>query len=297
MKWLLKQREEFSNREGLAPYDFTLYRSRSRQGVSAMVRIRNEEAKISYCLRSILPIFDEIVVVDNGSDDDTASIVKRVRESEDPTGKMKVFSYPHGLSRFGSEHDRTPEDSVHSAVYYTNWAISQCSFRYVCKWDGDMVLSKKARPGFTQFLQHLRTRRTRCWVLAGQTVYRDLGGDFYLAVGEINREIEIFPYGYRSRFVKAAHWERLSRPLFLRKGEFRPVCFYELKFTDEDEFSHWSNRDWPSERKQREWQNYWLVRNGTLDEKRFERLPRTFLDDEVGADPWRDLDNGGYDAP
>ena len=34
-----------------------------------MLRARNEETKIVACLSSILPIFDEIIFVDNGSVD------------------------------------------------------------------------------------------------------------------------------------------------------------------------------------------------------------------------------------
>lgn len=247
-----------------------------------MVRVRNEATKISHCLRSILPVFDEIVVVDNQSDDGTDAIIRELQETADPSGKIRLFSYPHRLARFGPEHDRTPEDSVHSAVYYTNWSIAQCSLRYVCKWDGDMVLMRNVRDRFRQFLDRIQTGRKKCWVLAGQTLYRGLDGHFYLAREEINREIEIFPYGEGCRFVKARHWERLRRPRFLGKDEFPPVCFFELKFADEEEFSHWSSRDWPSARKQREWDNYRRVRNGEVTDGRFEKLPATFLDEEIG---------------
>jgi glycosyltransferase involved in cell wall biosynthesis len=282
MKRIWERATAFSNCEDLGDYDFVFARSREQAGVSAVVRVRNEAAKIGHSLRSILPVFDEIVVVDNQSDDGTGTIVRELQETADPKGKIRLLSYPHRLARFGPEHDRTPGDSVHSAVYYTNWSIAQCSFRYVCKWDGDMVLIRNVRDRFRSFLEVIQTGRRKCWVLAGQTLYRGLDGHFYLARGEINREVEIFPYGAGCRFVKARHWERLRRPRFMGKGEFSPVCFFELKFANEDEFSHWSSQDWPTARKKREWNNYWLVRNGEVSDSQFEKLPETFLDSEIG---------------
>lgn len=277
----IRSRKTFRNREGLLDYEFTLFRSRDNPGVSAMVRARNEEQKIDYALRSILSVFDEIIVVDNGSSDRTAELVRTVQERSDSHGRIKLFSYPHRLARFGPEHGGTPEDSVHSAVYFTNWALSHCRHDYVCKWDGDMVLRREARTPFRDFLQRVQRGRKMCWVLAGQTVYRDVGGDFYLGKGEVNKEIEVFPYGLAYRFIKHPSWERFRRPFFLAKGEFEPVCFLELKYVDEDEFSHWSTREWPTERKRREWENYERVLSGRLDEARFERLPSDFLEAQI----------------
>ena len=72
------RRLRFRNLEGLPTFDFTLHRSRERPGVSAMVRVRNEGRTIRRALRSILGVFDEIVVVDNASEDRTATIVREL---------------------------------------------------------------------------------------------------------------------------------------------------------------------------------------------------------------------------
>lgn len=277
-----RRRFAFSNLEGLTEWDFALPRSQREPGVSAMVRVRDESAKIEHCLRSILPVFDQIVVVDNGSEDGTRAIVRSVMEDADPERKIELFDYPHRLARFGPEHGATPADSVHSAVYFTNWALSHCTHRYVCKWDGDMVLRRDVRDEFIAFSRRIQSEPTRCFVLAGQTIYRDADGDFWLARGEVNREIEIFPNGYRCRFIKHPSWERVRRPVYLRKGEFESVCFYELKFADEDEFSHWSTTEWITDRKKREWENFQRILEGGADgDEGFERLPRSFPDDQV----------------
>lgn len=280
---LLRRRRAFRNREGHTSFDFALFRHNRKRGVTAIVRARNEAKKIVYCLRSILDIFDEIVFVDNSSDDTTLSLVHHVKAEHDKHNKIKIHSYPFRLARCGPEHDETPEDSVHSLAYYYNWALSHCSFRYVCKWDGDMVLRKMIREPFREFLDQIKAGDDKFWTLSGQTVYRDLAGHYYLSLGEINPALLMFPYGFQQRFYKGKHWESVKNVSHLAADKFGPVAFWELKFADEDEFSHWSTTDWPTQRKKNEWISFQLIREGRIASDRFQKLPSSFLEDEVAG--------------
>lgn len=275
----LRPVRRFRNHEGIPAWDFELRRSRAA-GVSALVRVRNEAAKIEACLGSILGCFDEVVVVDNASDDDTADRVASLGRHHRHGDRIRLFSYPHRLARFGPEHALVPADSVRSAVYFSNWALARCTRRAICKWDGDMVLLAAARVEFVAMLTRMGRGAFECWSLAGQTIYRDANGDYLEAVGEVNREVEVFPSGWGCRFEKRHHWERFARPSLLRRRDLAPVAFAELKYVGEDEFGHWSTTDWPSPRKRREWDNYQSVAAGAIDPTRFRRLPRTFLADQ-----------------
>ena len=273
---------EFRNREGNDEYAFALPRRGRGPGTSAFVRARDEASKIESCLRSILPVFDEIHVVDNGSRDDTAAIVRRVRESADGGAKIRLHSYPFAVRRFGPEHDATPADSLHSLAYYTNWALSRCTRRHVCKWDADMVLVRERREAFARLLAGLGRGWPAAWSLAGQTVYRAPDGTFLEPRGEVNREVRVFPLGSDVRFHKRDHWEELVRPCRLRTHHFAPVCFYELKFLDEEEFDHWSTTAFPSSRKRREWTSFQRLRAGRVDGA-YRRSPSTFLYDQLAG--------------
>ena len=275
--------ERFSNNEGITNFNFSLTEGRGQNGVSALVRVKDEGQKILHCLRSIYELFHEIILVDNASQDQTQKIVAEFIQREDACGKVKRFYYPFKLSRFGPEHNLTDENSVHSAVYFSNWALSQCRSRYICKWDGDMVLRKEARVPFQRLLDtiHLHIVQQTCWTISGQTIYRSHQGNFYLAKGEINREIELFPQGRNPRFYKEAHWEGLRCTPQHPVRDFEPVAFYELKFVDEDEFAHWSTIDWPSDRKKREWSNFHHIKDGNIDPTIFEELPIDFLDAQL----------------
>lgn len=285
---LLDTSTPYRNREGFRNFDFVLRGQRDRAGASAIVRVRNEERKLRYVLASIYDVFDEIVLVDNGSEDESLKIVREFKAQRDPGDKIKVYLYPFRIARNGQESITTPEDSVHSQTYYLNWCLAHCSFRYVCKWDADMVLKREAREAILRLLHRVQDVEV-CWELPGQTLYRDLSGKFYLSKGEINQEIRIFPYG-NPRFVKWTTFAVLEPRPPLPVESLDDVAFYELKFLDEDEFAHWCTTDFPTERKRREWECFHMLKRGEVPRSRFEALSASFLREEVGLDPRRDSD-------
>lgn len=279
---IIVRKLHFTNREGLLNFNFNLSPSGKKQGISALLRVKNEEEKIYHCLASIYEIFDEIVFVDNGSEDDTLEVVGKFKNETDEAGKIKIYFYPFRQARFGPEHGKTTEDSVHSFTYYSNWSLSKCSFNYVCKWDGDMVLRKDGREAFSRFLRQIQKGKKMCWVIYGQTLYRDLQHTYFLGKREINGEIRVFPNGLNPRFYKVSLYELLKSDPLLEEGKFDGVLFYELKFVNTDEFAHWSIRDIPTERKKRELENFQSIKTGDVSGAQFERLPPSFLDDQIG---------------
>jgi len=47
--------------------------------LSVLIRTKNEERNIGRAIRSVLPLADEIVVLDSGSTDRTVEIAKKLR--------------------------------------------------------------------------------------------------------------------------------------------------------------------------------------------------------------------------
>jgi glycosyltransferase involved in cell wall biosynthesis len=254
----------FNNSESLDRYNFSLPKKNRVSGVSAMLRVKNEERRIQACIESIVDIFDEVVVLDNGSDDSTLEIVWSLMRLEKYAGKIKVFSYPHSVARCGPEHSSTLADSVHSLAYYYNWSLSKCNFSVACKWDADMLLStsSESRARFKSFL--LRFVNGKGWALGSfpiQTVYIDDENISYSAKGEINEEIRIFPNSSLVYFTKDALWEVITPEYRIPTISLPDVCVYEIKDVADNEFSHWSTTKYKGLRKVREHRNYMRVKN------------------------------------
>jgi glycosyltransferase involved in cell wall biosynthesis len=123
------------NREGVEKYFIKKdWLENRKDGISAMIRIKNEEEFILPSIQSVLGFFDEIIVTLNGSEDNTENIIRNINSD-----KIKIYQYPFKMHHNGPGHRDIPEDSIHDLAYYYNWSLSLTSRSFVCKWDGDMI--------------------------------------------------------------------------------------------------------------------------------------------------------------
>lgn len=233
-----------------------------RKGVSAMLRVKNEETKIILCLESIYSIFDEIIFVDNLSTDRTMLLVEKFKKENDTENKLQIFTYPFLISKCGTEHRNTHAKSKNSLVFYNNWAIDKSSFNFICKWDADMILKNEYKKNFHKFLKACQNQNNQVYTLRGQTIYKDEKEAFYTDTNEVNDEVRVFPNVREIKFKKAENWEALSIPKTFSIKIYEPIIFYELKYTGEDEFSHWTSHDeLVTKRKRLEYKNFMAVKS------------------------------------
>lgn len=262
---LYDRRIVYRNREGLKEYDFELRPGRKPAGTSVMLRAKNEEDMIEMSMRSIYDVFDEIVFIDNGSEDATVSVVERLKAEIDERDSIRILSYPFPVARCGAEHAAMPDDSVHSLVYYYNWCLSRLTRNYAVKWDADMYLKPAAKPVFKAYLAAIQSHELRFEVPI-QTVYLDAAGNAYEAADEVNIDNQIFPNRTYVHYVKGEHWESLRSELYIPQLFYPDADIYEVKDTRNDEFSHWTDTAFTTPRKRREWENYTKVKAGDLGE-------------------------------
>ena len=53
-----------------------------KRGISLLVPTQNAESTVELCLKSFMDFSDEMIVVDNGSTDNTISIVKNIAQKK-----------------------------------------------------------------------------------------------------------------------------------------------------------------------------------------------------------------------
>jgi len=270
------QDREFINAEGFNSHNFTLSANIKPKGVSAMLRIKNEETTIVSCLETIIFAFDEIVVIDNASSDKTVELVNKFT-GESPLGyKIKLYHYQFSIARCGADHQSTPENSVHNLAYYYNWCVSKCSFNSICKWDADMQITSDA--GSKKYLQkYLGTFKSRTGLYVGklpvQTVYIDKKKNVISSKSEVHDEVRLFTNNPAIYFTKGNHWEVLNYDQAKQKN-LKKTLMYEIKNVEIDEFSHWSSDTFLTPRKVKEYRNFMLVKSDChlMDNDSFQKV-------------------------
>ncbi len=137
-----------------------LFAFRGRKRISAMMRVRNEEQFIEAAILSIIDHVDEVVIIDNMSDDQTPKIISRLADKY--PGKIRALVYPHKVARYGEENRKLASTSkgrrspaLLSNFY--NWCVAQCQYPFILKWDGDTVATNE----FGVEMEKFRTARAQ----------------------------------------------------------------------------------------------------------------------------------------
>ena len=252
----------FYNTESIKEYHFALQAEGKKPGITAMIRVKNEESNIADCIASVIPCVDEVLVIDNGSTDATVSRVQGLLQRAEFRKRIRLLSYPFSVARCGSEHAETHEQSVHSLSYYYNWCLSHCNTSHVIKWDADMRVINEisAQLGFSDFLESLKLSHAKAvGSFPVQTIYLDKSGQPVTTSDDIHTELRFFPNTPSIYFAKGDKWEYLQHPRFHSVERSSEVFCCEIKDTRQEEFAHWSARSFDGWRKSVEYRNYLLV--------------------------------------
>lgn len=114
-----------------------------KDGLSGLIRIKNEERLIEACINSCIDALDELIIVYNDCTDNTPSIAKRMQQRY--PDKIKVYAYDnHILSHNLTDEEfeiakKLPEDSPRLHSNQCNYALSKVSYKYAVKIDVDQL--------------------------------------------------------------------------------------------------------------------------------------------------------------
>lgn len=249
----------FQNSERIKEYEFEFEDKTGIPGLSAMLRVKNEESIIEASILSIIDFVDEVRVIDNNSSDNTRNIVEKLKQ-DFPT-KIFLSHYPFTVTRNGREFANIPENSIVSLAYYYNWCKSLCQYSHVLKWDADMVVPETSRHLWqkmhnwsTQLNNVIIRPNGKLVIIDHQKVFRDSG--------ILYQEPRIYPNTEDFYFVrrKGCFTERISykgRLFFNCLDELNILSsiatdYYEIKDLGKDEFDHFAEEDIHLEVKQHE---------------------------------------------
>jgi glycosyltransferase involved in cell wall biosynthesis len=110
------------------------------EGISFIIKVRNEEATLEQCIRSLIPITipHEIIVILHCCTDRSKIIAETLAKDH---SNISIHEYSVEISKAGYETLATDVDSPHSLMTYYNWCISKAKYLWKCKWDADFCMT------------------------------------------------------------------------------------------------------------------------------------------------------------
>ena len=106
-------------------------------GISGCFRVMNEGQFMRQAILSHLPYLDEVIIAVQPSTDDTLTIATELAMQYP---QVKVFQYPFDTHFIDTPEFFTDElNSVYSFVFFSNWALSKCSYSWIAKTEGDVI--------------------------------------------------------------------------------------------------------------------------------------------------------------
>ena len=232
ISWRRGAFKEIKNIEGLDQRDIKQISSEGRRKwISGFARLRDSALYLEKVIEAHLPYLDEIVLVDNNSQDNTREICQSLQEKHPE--KIKIFQYlPEVYRLWTDEYQTCPENSVHDMSYYYNWTLSQTSCQYAMKIDDDHLPFPKE---FNQMKSEILQGKYRKTFLA-LGLYNIEESESWLAVdlehplAWIYGDFGIFPVSKNTYFVKDKRCENFIHNL---KWKRWGLALFHLKFWQE----------------------------------------------------------------
>jgi len=173
-------------------------------GISMIMRIKNEMDWIRPSVESIRSFADEILIVDNGSTDGTYEILEEMAVAG--KGLIKLW--------------RRPELDL---CDLSNFALAQTQFRWVFRWDGDMVAHTSGKYAISKLRERILSLDARRYYLI-YLRHINLSGDLFHQDSEemVHVEEYIHTYSARAQYIHPGRFEAIKVPKY-----FRILFWYE----------------------------------------------------------------------
>jgi hypothetical protein len=233
-----------------------------------MIRVKNEQDFLYPSVKSIADCVDEIVIIENLSNNPTLDIIKSLKK-EYPL-KIKFFEYPYEVRKVGKDNwelatNKSLKSSPHLLSNYYTWCLNKCTKSYVIKWDGDMIATEMF---FNSVIKFKQSPYKHILMIRGANIHPDLQhliapsvskteslqGHFFAPTSLSNWlspytdfEYRLFPKVF-ARYDSGYWWcERLRSPFvdalsrFLFRSKIYDISYLHMKYCKKDPYDNFSN--------------------------------------------------------
>ena len=216
--------------------DLKLTKPKLDDGISLIIRAKNEEKNIKICIESVVDLVDEIIFVNNNSTDNTLQIIE---ELELKYKNIKVYNYFINVNRVGIEHENALKvNDKNTLGNFYNWCLFKSTKKNVIKWDADFIC---IRNNFKQMVNDYKIRfknnKYALW-FSGYTLFINKYNK-YINLKSYYNEFRLFSYLNDFKWYDGDLCE-FNEPYIQTCEEKIKILypiFYEMKRTDLDEFN------------------------------------------------------------
>lgn len=127
--------------EARRQFEDSAWRNHLKPGITALIRAKNAGRFIEGAITSIIDIVDEVVAVDNYSQDNTFANLTALSVKY---SNLKIYKYKIDIPKVGAAHaEAVASNSANTLGTYYNWCLSKVRTTNVLKWDADFVAVRK----------------------------------------------------------------------------------------------------------------------------------------------------------
>lgn len=215
--------------------DLNLKKTQLKNGISLIIRAKNEEINVKICIESVIDLVDEIIFVNNNSCDKTGIIAEELSKKYN---HFKVYHYFLDVNKVGKQHEQAMKNGDKNTLgNYYNWCLSKSNYNNVIKWDADFIC---IRENFKQMINNYQLKKRddkfALW-FSGITMFIHQDKNF-ININSFYNEYRIFSYLNNFQWYDANFCEYTDPYLdnCFTKYKIKYPIFYEMKNTCIDEF-------------------------------------------------------------
>ena len=222
-KWL-------KNIEWLKEYEILAesFSSKNRKDwISWFARLRNWWEFLEQVIESHVSYLDEIILVDNNSEDNTREICEKMQRKYPKI--IKIYKYePEVYKLWTKEYAEVSENSIYDMSYYYNRVLSKTTYKYAIKIDDDHIVIPEV---LEEIINSIRKNWLNKFVSVWLYNVIQKWDDLYLPVNApfawLYWDFWFFPVSENTYFVKDKKCENFIHNL---RTKYWWLWFFHLKF-------------------------------------------------------------------
>ncbi len=192
-------------------------------GITAVVAARNEAYTILLCLRSLVGVADQIVCIDNGSDDGTLNKMESFKEEYGDQVEVEIVTMPEALLAECREE-----------------GLRRTRRQWHLLWAGDMVATTSGSRDIRELRERvLANDRPRTIQIPRINLYGDLRHTYRLAPVVDSGEPFLMRFGRGMRYREFGRFDAARAPLYYaQEREPKPYIFHLAGLKSDENSMH-----------------------------------------------------------